>query len=301
MSSLARRLFLSTRPMFFPASVAPIVVGSVWGAGPVDGTILVLSLLGMMLVHAAANVLNDVGDELNQCDRLNHDRISPFTGGSRFIQDGLLSVRQMAVWGLVLLAAAAAMGLVLAGLKGWLVMQMAVVGGALALAYSLRPVWLASRGWGEVAVALGFGLPVAAAGWLQGGVFTPGLLWAAAANGLFSAGILIANQFPDVTADQAVGKRHWVVRLGKPRARWLYAAVQSAGVACAMLAAWTGSAPWWLVVTIVPALALIVRAAPLLSGDRDHMLQAIRLTLTLHLLGGLWLVAIRCSTPYVQG
>jgi|GEM_PF-4274030 len=50
----------------------------------------------MVLGHSAGNVLNDVCDDRTGNDPSNHDRISPFTGGSRTIPDGLLSRRRMA-------------------------------------------------------------------------------------------------------------------------------------------------------------------------------------------------------------
>jgi 1,4-dihydroxy-2-naphthoate octaprenyltransferase len=45
-----------------------------------------------LLTHAAVNVINDVADHHNGTDAANTARLFPFTGGSRFIQNGVLSV-----------------------------------------------------------------------------------------------------------------------------------------------------------------------------------------------------------------
>ncbi|HSN71533.1 MAG TPA: prenyltransferase, partial [Steroidobacteraceae bacterium] len=94
----ARRLLHATRPKFFPASVLPVLVGTAWGAsvaGSLDITVFLLALVTTVCVHAAANVLNDVGDDLSGTDRINQERIFPYTGGSRFIQNGVMSTRAM--------------------------------------------------------------------------------------------------------------------------------------------------------------------------------------------------------------
>ena len=57
------------------------------------------TLLLALLAHAGINVFNDYCDHLNGTDARNTQRIYPFTGGSRFIQNGVLSIRAMAIWG----------------------------------------------------------------------------------------------------------------------------------------------------------------------------------------------------------
>ena len=297
MSLSAKHLFLATRPLFFPASMVPIAVGTAWGGPHWQADLFLLALAGMMLLHAAANVLNDVGDELTGGDRLNSDRISPFTGGSRFIQDGRLTLRQMAWWGAGLLLGAAAVGLVLIWIKGLAVLVLGLAGASLAVAYSLRPVFLAARGWGELAVGVGFALPVAAAGWLQSGQVGAPLQLAALAVGCWSAAILIVNEIPDRAADMAVGKRTLVVRWGVAGTVRLYGAVQMLSLLLLAALAVLVQAPVWAMLPPLVGAILVVRLLPLLQGDRAALLTAIRGTLALHLLGGIWLVvlALNCS------
>ena len=121
----AKRLFNATRPKFFPASVLPVLAGTAWGfqaAGRFDLVVFLLALFATVCVHAACNVLNDVGDESGGTDRENEERIYPYTGGSRFIQAGIMSSSEMARLGISLLALAAIAGLALLLMKGIMVL-----------------------------------------------------------------------------------------------------------------------------------------------------------------------------------
>ena len=98
-AQVLKRLFNAMRPKFFPASVLPVLAGSAWGfmvAGRFDLFVFILALLATVCVHASANVLNDVGDDAGGTDRRNDDRIYPYTGGSRFIQTGIMTASGMA-------------------------------------------------------------------------------------------------------------------------------------------------------------------------------------------------------------
>ncbi|MBI3444618.1 MAG: prenyltransferase [Magnetospirillum sp.] len=295
MPPLPRTLFLATRPMFFPAAALPVAVGSAWGihrSGHVDLTALILALAGMICLHAGANVLNDVGDELNGADRLNtDDRITPFTGGSRFIQDGVLSLRAMAVWGGILLLAGGLIGGILWLSKGQTVLVFGAAGVALALAYSLPPFSLVSRGLGEAAVAIGFGLPVVACSWLQSGGFGLEALLAAVIVGSWTAAILIVNEVPDLRPDEQAGKRTLVVRLGMRGAPSLYLSVQAVAAALQLALGWLSNLPPWATVPPLALMLAALAAAALMMRGRPGQLAAIRLTLAIHLLGGIGLAA----------
>jgi 1,4-dihydroxy-2-naphthoate octaprenyltransferase len=117
----ARRAFLATRPAFFVASAMPVLIGSAWAGSTFhhfNGLWFGLALAATVLAHAAANVYNDVGDDVIGADADNSGRIYPYTGGSRFIQTGLLSRRQMTRLALGLAAAALLLGALLAMSRG---------------------------------------------------------------------------------------------------------------------------------------------------------------------------------------
>ena len=71
---MTRTLLLATRPAFLTAAVMPVLVGTAWGAasvGRLDAVVAGLAVLGIILVHAGSNVLNDVADAFNGTDAAN--------------------------------------------------------------------------------------------------------------------------------------------------------------------------------------------------------------------------------------
>ena len=79
-----KRYFNATRPKFFPASALPVLAGSAWGfysAGQFDVLVFALALFATVCVHAACNVLNDVGDDSGGTDQRNEDRIYHYNRG----------------------------------------------------------------------------------------------------------------------------------------------------------------------------------------------------------------------------
>lgn len=293
----ARRWFNATRPKFFPASVLPVLAGSAWGfyaAGRFDVVVFALALFATVCVHAACNVLNDVGDESGGTDRQNEDRIYPYTGGSRFIQAGIMSAPEMARLGISLLALAAIAGLALLLMKGTMVLYFGLAGIALGVLYSLGPVRLASIGIGETAVAIAFGVvPISGAAWLQGAELNSTLLLFSVPISLWVAAILLINEVPDIAADGATGKRTLPVRLGLRGTAFLYVLLHVAAAAITGWLAWSAALP--MLAPLAPLALLVLtfksgRAIQRGIGDRPAMTAAIESTLAIHTIGSIWLL-----------
>jgi len=219
------RYLLATRPAFLTITLAGCLLGfatAVDGGASFDWVRALVTLVLALLAHAGINVLNDYCDHLNGTDARNTQRIYPFTGGSRFIQNGVLTPRQVLVFAAVLFVATIAGGLWLLSVAGVGLFWIGLAGLAIGWAYSAAPLQLNSRGVGEVCVAAGFLLVVAGADYAQRGAFAS-LPWLAGAPyALLVANILYINQFPDREADRASGKLHWVARLQPEAAAWGY-------------------------------------------------------------------------------
>jgi len=296
---VARRLLHATRPKFFPASVLPVLAGTAWGvhaAGGFDAMLFVLALVATVCVHAGANVLNDVGDETGGTDRQNTDRIYPYTGGSRFIQSGIMDVTGMARLGISLLAVAAAAGLILLSLKGPMILAFGLAGVLLAVLYSVGPVRLASIGIGELAVAVGLGvIPVVGAAWLQSGVIDGAAVTFSIPVSAWVAAILLINEVPDIAADAATGKRTLPVRFGHAGTVIIYVGIHGTALAAVVLQTALGQLP--LVAPIVPAVLMVmaVKASAAIRigvADRAAMTKAIETTLAIHTIGCAWLIGL---------
>lgn len=224
-SSQFSKYFFATRPAFLSATLAACVLGlsSAAHAG-VDirlSTAAITFLLALML-HAGVNVLNDYFDALNGTDAINTERIYPFTGGSRFIQNGVLTLAQTKHFGYVLLVAAMFGGLWLACDVGGNLLLLGALGMFAGWAYSAGPLRLNARGLGELCVLLGFLGVVVGADLVQRGSFSTMSLLVGMPYALLAANLLFINQFPDCKADTIAGKHHLVVRLSPERAVWLY-------------------------------------------------------------------------------
>lgn len=296
LSRAAKRAFHATRPKFFPASVLPVLAGTAWGAyaaNQFDLYVFALALLATVCVHAASNVLNDVGDEIIGTDRRNEQRIYPYTGGSRFIQMGILTQSRMARLGVALLVIAALAGIALFIEKGPVVLLFGVAGIALGVLYSLGPVKLSAIGLGETAVAIAFGvLPVTGAAWLQGATIDPTLLLFSLPVSAWVAAILLINEVPDIEADDASGKGTLPVRLGLSRTSLLYFLIHASALLVIVTLTLQGHLPLLAPLAPVGLMILAWRASvSIRTGieDRAAMTQAIESTLAIHTIGCLWL------------
>ncbi|MGE0081251.1 MAG: prenyltransferase [Thiohalomonadaceae bacterium] len=285
----------ATRPPFLLAALVPCLIGlaTAWydGIAPLALT-AVLTSIGALLVHAGVNVLNDYYDALNGTDAANKERIYPFTGGSRFIQNGVLSERETAVFGSALFVASTLIGVVLLPYAGWGLVGVGLVGLLLGWAYSAPPLALNSHGLGEISVALGFGFLIPlGADMVQRGAFDTLPLLAAAPYALLVAGLLYINQFPDWVADAAAGKHHWVVRLRPRRARWGYLGMVLVAYGALLLMVWSEVLPATALLGLLGApLSLRAAMGVLRHAERPAMLApAIQLTIAAMLVHGVGL------------
>jgi 1,4-dihydroxy-2-naphthoate octaprenyltransferase len=261
-------------------------------AGHFDLPVFLLALLATVCVHFGANVINDVGDESGGTDRQNEDRIYPYTGGSRFIQAGIMSASTMARLGISLLLVAAAAGLLLIISKGVMVLWFGLAGVLLAVLYSLGPIRLASIGLGEIAVGIAFGLPVVGAAWLQSGIINLDVVLFAVPVAAWVTAILLINEVPDMNADGATGKRTLPVRLGLGGTSALYLLLH---ITAAITTVWLtvrGGLPLLAPIVPVALMALAWKASQAIRhgiADRPGMTKAIEKTLGIQAIGSVWL------------
>jgi 1,4-dihydroxy-2-naphthoate polyprenyltransferase len=225
LSNPVKRYFFATRPAFLTATMAACLLGFAsanFGNVPMQWSLLVLTLVLATILHASVNVLNDYFDALNGTDNINVERVYPFTGGSRFIQNQLLSLKQTLQFAYILLAVVIISGIWLVARVGVGLLMIGVVGVFLGWAYSASPLRLNSRGLGELAVMLGFLGVTIGADFVQRGTFSFEPILIGFPYALLVTNLLFINQFPDIKADATVGKRHLVVLLKPELAVYLY-------------------------------------------------------------------------------
>jgi 1,4-dihydroxy-2-naphthoate octaprenyltransferase len=257
------RYFLATRPAFLSVTLFAALIGL--ATAYADGVALnaataSATVLFALVAHGGINVLNDYYDSLNGTDAANVERIFPFTGGSRFIQNGVLTLRETALYGVALLVAVVAAGLWLTAVSAPGLIWIGAAGLFIGWTYSAPPLKLNSRGWGELCVWGGFALIAVGADFVQRGQVSASPWFAIASFALLVTNVLYINQFPDRKADEAAGKHHWVVRLGPQRARWGYALIAALSYGWIVVAVGLGLLPWLSLAALAPAV-LSARAA----------------------------------------
>jgi 1,4-dihydroxy-2-naphthoate octaprenyltransferase len=278
------------RAPFLTASALPVVVGAsaaYWKTGGLAWDRLVASLGGVVCLHLSANLANDYFDYMTGCDDLN-PQPTPFSGGSRVIQRGLISGRAILTASGAFCVLAAIQGLWLNAAMnhirpGNTLLWLGLAGIAGGLAYSAGPLRLSYRGAGEAVVFALFGpLVVAGSYFCQTGHLGSFPLLASLPAGLLVLAILVVNEVLDVDWDALAGKRTLVVRLGKRRGFAAY------------LAAYLGAYAWLgagILAGIYPppavaAFAPLVILRCLLPGsalrDRAGTINASRLTVISH-------------------
>lgn len=243
-----RRLIIATRLPFLTITVVGCLLGLAVAqqqGAALSPLLATITVLLAVLAHAAVNVLNDWADHLNGTDAANTERIFPFTGGSRFIQNGVMSAAAVRRYALALFAFTIGGGLALASVVGAELLWFGVAGLALGWAYSAPPLALNSRGLGEFCVAACFLMLVPGSDFVQRGAhdLTPWL--AGIPFALMTTNILYINQFPDRTADIAAGKLHWVARLDRRTATLGYALMLALAASSLLASIVVGALPLW--------------------------------------------------------
>lgn len=281
------------RAPFFTAVIIPTLVGAslAWQENTFHGGYLLLTLLGIVCINAGLNMSNDYFDHRSGNDE-NNPYLTPFSGGSRVIQDGILAPRLVLAGSIAFYFGGVAIGLYLAWARGWTLLWIGLLGVFFALFHNAPPFKLyhLAPGVGELAAGIGCGpLVVLGSYYVQTQRLGLEALWASVPMGLLVAAILYINEFPDEIADRRVGKKTLVVALGRERAVWGYAALLLAvylsmgiGVAVRVL-------PYTMLLALLPLpLAYrAVRGAFRNYGDIQALIPTNALTIGLHVVTGL--------------
>lgn len=249
-----------------------------------------ITILGVAALHLGANLINDYYDSFGS-DPLNRN-FTPFSGGSRVIQDGQMNPESVKLLAYLLLGLGVGCGLSLIYLGRPWVALVGLLGLAAGWCYSARPVQLMSGGLGEFIIFLAFGpLLTWGAYYVQTGKLS--LVGAAVSLPLafLITAIIWINEFPDMEADLAAGKRHLVVRLGLKVSRWVYAGLMAAPFISLFILIEIFRLPDLIVAALAPlplafrAVRLAFRTAP----TAPEFVAAQALTIQTHFLTGLTL------------
>ena len=279
------KLFIRTvRAPFFTASAMSVLSATALAyhkGGVFHPFRFVLIFLTALSFHAGANVLNDYEDARSGCDDANRDYIHPFTGGSRVVQEGLLSPGDLKKisFGLFLLGMASGLALTLA--THWSVMLFfppAFIGGYFYTRFFAR------KGLGELVIFMNFGVIATLSSYYVQALHIPGgAILLSAVNGLLVVNILLVNEFPDAEADRKAGKMTMAVRWGAARAAGCYLLISLGSALLILSGAIMRIFPLMSLLALVPFPMGIMAFQFLRKGGRGPQTKAIVLTILNHL------------------
>jgi 1,4-dihydroxy-2-naphthoate octaprenyltransferase len=293
--SLGWLIFMATRLPFLTATIVPILLGALIARadGYSNWGLFALAMIGGMAIHLGLNVANDVSDATSGADAAN---VNPtmFSGGSRMIQYGLVSLKTMRTVAIACYAVGIGIGLYLVAERGIELLWIGIAGVFLSIFYTAPPFKLVHRGLGEIAVALGFG-PIMVLGtyFVIAQRFTFEAFYASLPVAILIMLVLYVNQVPDRPADEKVGKRTVVVRFGKEGIVKGYGFFVALTYILIIAGALTGIMPVWTLISLPTAYIglQVYRALDSHYTSPYELMAGMAKNVSLHLFCGLALCA----------
>ncbi len=206
---------LATRPWSFTMSLISVTVGTLLAAegGPISLGWFALTAFGIMLLHAAANTINDYYDTLHGIDQEDSPtakyRPQP-------ILSGMMSSRQVLVEAIVLFSLTVVIGIVIGLVRSYHVLWIGLVGVATSYFYTAGPVKFKYRAFGEFAVFMMWGpLMIEGAYVVQRQALSVKALWISIPFGILVALVIFANNMRDIAYDSRHNVKTVSILLGK--------------------------------------------------------------------------------------
>ncbi|MFO8054934.1 MAG: 1,4-dihydroxy-2-naphthoate octaprenyltransferase [Bacteroidales bacterium] len=197
---LLQKWWISIRPYSLPASTIPVIFGTVlavvYGEVSLNLSYALLSFTGMVVLHAASNIMNDVYDY-----KLGLDKVPiPVSGG---IVREFISLKQAKLAYILLFILGGLIGLFLVWKTGIELLFIGLGGLLVGIFYSNSvKISLKYNAMGDIAVFLNFGILGALGAWFvqTGSLSWIPVLWATPMSVLVIA-ILHANNWRDISSD----------------------------------------------------------------------------------------------------
>ena len=187
------------------------------GGAPVDWGLFLLAVVGLVLAHAANNMINDYFDTTGGVDTEGYVRAlyAPHP-----ILSGWVTKRQLGTAILIVNAIGAAIMLYLAAIRGPLIIAFALAGLFVSVFYVAPPIRLKHHGLGEPGVFLVWGPLMIGGTFLAAtGTIPAWVLLVSVPYALLVTAVLFGKHIDKIEADAALGVRTLPVILGEARAR----------------------------------------------------------------------------------
>jgi len=242
-----------------PACVLVGLGTALWSKGQVNWFYFALALIGGVAAHISVNAFNEYFDFKTGLD--SHTQRTPFSGGSGALQAhpelerGALAIAWIAfiIVGLI--------GLFFVSVWGWSLIPLGIVGLFLLYGYTVWMVY--SPLLCLLAPGIGFGpLMVMGTHFVLTGEYSWVAFVASLVPFFLVSNLLLLNQFPDVEADQSIGRHHYPIVAGRKASGYIYIAFLIAAYVAIALGVVFGLLPKFSLL----GLLTIVLAIPVIRG-----------------------------------
>jgi len=192
-----------------------------WRCGQVSVFYFVLTLIGAISAHVSVNAFNEYFDFTSGLD-FRTER-TPFSGGSGTLPQKPDVASYVLITAIVTFVIAGLIGLYFLYVRGLLLLPIGVLGLLIVLTYTS---WLTGNPLlCLIAPGLGFGtLMVMGTDFVLTGQYSWTALFASLVPFFLVSDLLLLNQFPDVEADQGIGRRHLPIVVGRKISSIVYGA-----------------------------------------------------------------------------
>lgn len=217
------KLFIrASRPFSLTASVIPVTLGGILALNEpgFSFTYLLLSIVAIIFLQASVNLLNDHDDFINHVDTKDSH------GSSGVIVEGLLTLKEVYVSGILLLILGCLIGLFLSYKRGVAILILGIIGAMCGYFYTGKPLTLKYRGLGAPIVFIIFGPLMTLGGYyLQMQKFTMQALLISIPTALLTTAILHANDIRDINHDKKAGIKTLSIFIGHKNAQIVYSSL----------------------------------------------------------------------------
>jgi 1,4-dihydroxy-2-naphthoate octaprenyltransferase len=202
-----------------PACVLVGIGTAVWSSAELQFVEVLLVLIGAIASHISVNAFNEYFDFKSGLDM--RTRRTPFSGGSGTLPDRPEAERSALTTALAAFTITAIIGIYFLFARGPLLLPVGIVGLSLLVGYT---VWLTKNPvLCLIAPGLGFGvLMVMGTHFALTGEYSWPVFLASLVPTFLVSNLLLINQFPDLEADESVGRRHFPIVLGRSKSAWIY-------------------------------------------------------------------------------
>ncbi|MBT3592168.1 MAG: prenyltransferase, partial [Candidatus Nitrosopelagicus sp.] len=274
------------RIKFLLASVIAVSLGlsvTWWHSGTIDIFQAVLTMAGVIALHASVDLLNDYWDFKRGIDT--KTKRTPMSGGTGVLPEGLLKPKSVYNAGILFLVIGGLIG-------GYFVVLHGVVIGVI-LAFAIMSIYFYSTkivNWGlaEVFVAVKGTLIVMGTYYIQNSELTDVVVLSGIVVGALSSLVLFVASFPDHDADKEKGRRTLVILFGRKKATSIFYIFLIVSYGIIIVCAAMSIIPVFCLISLaaIPVAINSIRKLKSSISNEDKILSAMKSTLTFSRMAG---------------